>query len=127
MTQDLAARAWGHLQETEAVRILLPRYQAGTRVVARNATFKCGELDAVLIEPCKRGLEVVFVEIRARAGAWGVLETWTRRKHRNLERAIQVWLCQNKALLGGVSAMRVDLWLGERGGWRVLRDLRRLP
>jgi len=62
----------------------------GYRVVARNARFRQGELDLV----CRRGGEVVAVEVRSRRNGDSddALQSIRGRKRSHVRRAMELWL-----------------------------------
>ena len=62
----------------------------GYRVVARNSLFRRGELDLV----CRRGGEVVAVEVRSRRNGSpeDALQSIQGRKRNHVRRAMELWL-----------------------------------
>lgn len=68
----------------------------GFTVAERNVRFPWGELDLV----CRKGREVVFVEVKARAGtAYGhPEEAVTRAKQRHLVRSAQAYMANHPEL-----------------------------
>ncbi len=81
----------------------------GSRLVARNFRCQGGEVDLIFEEPCEAtGLELVFVEVRARTeGGWvDALETVTFPKQMRLVRAIRLFLAKYR---GHAKQLRVDI------------------
>jgi len=62
----------------------------GFRILDRNVRYKCGEIDIV----AKRGREVHFVEVKARAvgGVGAALEAVDGRKRRRMRNAAELYL-----------------------------------
>ncbi len=63
----------------------------GLTIVERNFRARVGEIDLI----ARDGESVVFVEVRARAGAGfgGAAASVTAAKRRRLERAARLWIC----------------------------------
>jgi putative endonuclease len=89
----------GRLAERAAERFLR---KAGHRTVARNVSYRQGEVDLVTIE--KRTGTLCFVEVRSRAVAEGELpaiapeETLTLRKRRRVIGAAKKFLMDHRAV-----------------------------
>ena len=68
--------------------------RSGLRAVAANASFRCGELDLVMLEGRGRDETLVFVEVRYRRGAGfgGGAASVDAFKRRRLVRAAQLFL-----------------------------------
>jgi len=66
----------------------------GYRILEQRFRTKFGELDIV----CRKGRELVFVEVRSRKQESGYLpeESITRQKIRHLVKAAQIWLTKKK-------------------------------
>lgn len=78
--------------------------QAGLRPLAANASYRCGEIDLVMLDETgldgggRGGTTVVFVEVRYRGDNrfGGGAASVDFRKQRKLVRAAQVFLLQNR-------------------------------
>ncbi len=96
MADPVDRRARGALVEAAARRFLL---DAGLRDIARNARYRGGELDLVMLDPGVRGAPcLVFVEVRYRntAGFGGGAMSIDPRKQRRLVHAAQLFLAGNR-------------------------------
>ncbi len=92
MTQDrLSLGAWG---EDQAVLYLR---RQGVKIVARNFMTPVGEVDII----CRSKKELIFVEVKTRrSNAYGTpAEAVGKRKQRQIIRAAQWYLAQNKISL----------------------------
>jgi putative endonuclease len=92
----LDRRACGTLIEAAARRHL---QAAGLQDVARNAGFRAGEIDLVMLDPDARGGPcLVFVEVRYRrnGGYGGALQSVDARKRRKLVHAAQLFLARDR-------------------------------
>ncbi|MEX0936205.1 MAG: YraN family protein [Gemmatimonadota bacterium] len=78
----------------------------GWRILDRNWRAGHRELDLVV----RRASVVAFVEVKTRAhgGCGGPLESVTRHKRREIERAAAAWLQAEAGLLEGVATLRFD-------------------
>jgi len=87
-------RARGDAIEAAALAFLQAQ---GLRLLARNASFRGGELDLVMLAPGTAGDNLVFVEVRYRANAafGGGAASVDLRKRRKLVRAAQVFLLRH--------------------------------
>lgn len=65
----------------------------GCRILERNARYRCGELDLIVMD----GPHLVFVEVRFRRhrGWGGAIESVDLRKQKKLISAAQIWLSQH--------------------------------
>lgn len=83
-------RTKGRQYERLAEQFLL---NSGCVLLARNANYRLGELDLVVMD----GTCVAFVEVRFRkhTGWGGALESVDWRKQRKLIRAAELWLMRN--------------------------------
>jgi Holliday junction resolvase-like predicted endonuclease len=112
--------------ETLAAAWYARRFPAA-RLVARNFTCRRGEIDLVFEEPAPgpgaRGIELVFIEVRARlAGSWeSGLESIGVRKQLRLSRAIGVFLTRYR---GPAASVRLDALCWDGKAWEHVRDLR---
>ncbi|MGD9583918.1 MAG: YraN family protein [Lysobacterales bacterium] len=86
-------RASGDAGEIAAEQFL---QRAGLRTVARNVSYRCGELDRILID----GDTLVFAEVRLRSGGGfgGARDSVGPRKQRRLIAAAQCYLQAHPAL-----------------------------
>ena len=92
---SLDRRERGALVEAAARRHLLA---AGLGDVARNASFRGGEIDLVMLDEGGRERCLVFVEVRYRsvAGFGGGLMSIDARKRRKLVHAAQLFLASHR-------------------------------
>lgn len=67
----------------------------GYRILARNLRFPVGELDIV----ARRGRMLIFIEVKARAGAADPNAITSRQRHR-IQRAADAFLSRNPRLAG---------------------------
>ena len=93
MPARLDQRARGDAAEDAARRLLEGE---GLRTLARNVTYRFGEIDLVM----RDGELIVFVEVRYRANArfGGGLASVDRRKCRRIALAARAWLARHPAL-----------------------------
>lgn len=114
---------YGKAIEAQAEAWLERRYAGRARLVARGFRCKQGELDLVFELQEARGIELVFVEVRARGeGAWvDGLESVGPVKRRRLARTISVFLARYR---GRARSARVDIvaWNGRE--WRHVVNVR---
>lgn len=85
------SRARGKVIEAAALAFLQTQ---GLRLLARNASFRGGELDLVMLAPGTAGASLVFVEVRYRASATfgGGAASVDLGKRRKLVRAAGLFL-----------------------------------
>jgi putative endonuclease len=102
---EFKRRAHGTEYEQKAADYL---EKIGYRLIAKNANYKCGEIDLIAEETTARGVILVFVEVRKRDPAAGITpeETITFRKQRRLQMAIQLYLLKYR---GSAQRVRIDL------------------
>ncbi len=93
----LDRRARGAAIEAAARAYLL---RAGLREIARNASYRGGELDLVMLDTASDGGVVVFVEVRYRGNPafGGGAMSVDAAKRRKLVRAAQLFLLSHRAL-----------------------------
>jgi len=92
----------------------------GLREVARNAGYRCGELDLVM----RDGHVLVFVEVRYRrnAGFGGGAESIDARKRQRLVRAAQAFLAGHRSWSDAPCRFDVVEASGEPPRLRWIRD-----
>lgn len=92
--QRINPRAKGAQFEQRARQFL---EKQGLKFVAQNQSFKCGELDLIMLQ----GSTIVFVEVRQRQNSHfgSALESVDRRKQQKWLKAANLWLAaQNQSL-----------------------------
>ena len=124
MADPVDRRARGALVEAAARRFLL---DAGLRDIARNARYRGGELDLVMLDAGVRGTPcLVFVEVRYRntAGFGGGAMSIDVRKQRRLVHAAQLFLAGNRHFMQAPCRFDVVLADGDpaRPALQWLRD-----
>ena len=115
--RELKRRAHGTEYEQKAGEYL---EKNGYRLLAKNVTYVCGEIDLIVEENSARGVILVFVEVRKRdPSAWITPEeSLTFPKQRRLKMAIQRYLLKYR---GHAQHVRIDLiafWGEELRHWR---------
>jgi putative endonuclease len=98
-------RLYGASFEEKAAEYLIAQ---GYRFVARNVTFKSGEIDLIFEVGAGSACLLVFVEVRKRGTASYIRaeETLTYTNERRLRCAMQLYLCRYR---GPAKSVRVDL------------------
>lgn len=113
------AYLWGRSCEDEARDWFLARH-SGARCIAQNLHSYRGEIDLIFEIPSERVL--VFVEVKARAGAsGGTIESLGFTKQLRLKRAIEQFLMNYR---GRAREIRIDVLGMERGEWKHWKDIR---
>lgn len=104
----------GRLAEDAALAFL---EQHGLRALARNATYRVGELDLIL----RHGDTVVFAEVRQRrSGAFGgAAQSIDRRKMRKCALAAQCWLKQHPQYAHAPCRFDAVLLTGRDNEWKI--------
>lgn len=112
------AYLWGKSCENEARDWFQARH-TGARCLAQNLHSYRGELDLIFEIPSERLL--VFVEVKARAGAEGTIESLGFTKQRRLKHAIDHYLLSYRGL---AREIRIDVLGLEGGEWKHWKNIR---
>ncbi|MBY0470614.1 YraN family protein [bacterium] len=109
----LSKRGYGFKVEEHALRWFLEN-RPGSRCIAKNYYSKVGELDLVFEEPGPRGVELVFLEVKARIGVPPSYECVDYRKRRRLALAAKRFLIRYR---GPASQIRFDFLVWDGSDW----------
>lgn len=101
------ARAWFHMRHPEAL------------FIAQNLHSYRGELDLIFEIPRERLL--IFIEVKARVGGEGTIESLGFTKQLRLKRAIEHFLLNYR---GSAREIRIDVLGLEGGEWRHWQNIR---
>jgi putative endonuclease len=83
----------GHVAEAAAMILLLAK---GFRPIARRYRTPLGEIDLIV----KRGRQIAFVEVKARASRVDALESVGRQSERRIVDAADLWLARHPGAAG---------------------------
>ena len=114
---------WGRVAEEEALDFFKKKTRA--RLLCRNFRAKSGEIDLIFEEELHSPgpLELVFVEVRARALGSAIrgIESVDLRKRAKIKRAIRAYLSNYE---GPCQSMRFDVLDWDGRGWLHIRNQR---
>ncbi|HEY9078630.1 YraN family protein [Magnetovibrio sp.] len=91
-SQSAKVRAQKRGRWAEALTALVLRL-SGHRILARNFKTQVGEIDVI----AKRGSVLCFIEVKARADAAQAAAAIGARQRQRIQRAAELYLCQNPA------------------------------
>jgi putative endonuclease len=122
--KKLRARAFGLEKEDEA-RAWFEREEGGVCLAFRDR-WKGGEIDLIFEVPRNVGMELVFIEVRARSSDSfsGALGSVGPAKLRRISRSVERFLSRYR---GSARTVRFDVLAWEANRWIHLKNLWPLP